>query len=134
DPDGKRAAADRAAALVGERLLRGQPHAAFAVAVEMVLALVREELDGADVAAASFQRLFDREVVALAVERSRLAAELAGRMRVGIRGQAIAIEERDPPVHRRGGREGGLDPQKICGEGAPGDGRAGGAPLPPPPA
>ena len=50
DADRHGAAADRTAPVLGERFVRRQLHAAFAVTVEMVLALLGKELDGADIA------------------------------------------------------------------------------------
>ena len=100
----------------GERLLRREPHVAFAVAVEMILALLGEELDRADVAVAGLERVADGEVVELAVEEGRLAPELAGRMGVGVGDQTIAVEERHPPVHRRIGGQPGLDREDVVGE------------------
>ena len=109
DADRQRLAADRAASAMLAGLLRGQPHLAFAVAVEVILAFVRKELDRAHIAMAGLQCVLDREVVEVAVEGRRLAAELAGRMRVGIRREPVAVEKRNPPIHRRIGGEAGLD-------------------------
>src|SRR5581483_5970434 len=89
-------------------------HFAFAVTVEMVFPLLREKFDGADIAAACFERAADREIVHLAVEGRRLAADLAGRMRIGIRYEPVAVEHREPPVHRRIGREPGLDRENLA--------------------
>src|SRR5262249_59699203 len=99
DPDGDRIAAGRAASARRQRLARREPHVAFAMAVEMVLAFLGEELDRAGEALAGLERAADGEIVELAVERSRLAAELAGRMGVRVRHQAIAVEERHPTGH-----------------------------------
>ena len=82
DPDRQRLAADGATAAMGERFLGRQPHLAFAMAVEVVFALVGEELDRADIAAAGLQRVLDGEVVEVAVEGGRLPAKLARRVRV----------------------------------------------------
>ena len=99
-----------------QRFLRGEPHLAFAMAVEMIFAFVGKELDRADVAVTGLQCMLDGEVVAFAVEGGRLPSELAGRMRVGIGGEAKAVEERDPPIHGRVGREAGLDRENAIGE------------------
>ena len=113
DADRDLLAAHRAAAAVRERFLRGEPHVALAVAVEVILAFLGEELDRAGIALAGLERAAQREVIHVAIERRRLAAELAGRMRVGVRGQTIAIEERHAPVHRRIGRQPGLDREDV---------------------
>src|SRR5262249_60264649 len=102
-PMGYGLAADRAAPVVGARLLGREPHLALAVAVEVILALVGKELDRADIALAAPQRMLDGEIIELAVERRRLPSEFSRRMRVGIGGEEIAVEERHPPIHRRGG-------------------------------
>ncbi len=103
DADRQRLAADRAASTMRQRFLRRQPHLAFAMAVEVVFALVGKELDRADVAAAGLQRLLDGEIVELAVEGRGLPSKLAGGMGIGVGGEAIAVEERYPPVHGRVG-------------------------------
>src|SRR5215831_11485586 len=92
DADRQRLPADRATPPVCQRFLRREPHLAFAMAVEMIFAFVGKELDRADVTVTGLQCMFDGEVVALAVEGGRLPPELAGRMRVGIGGKAIAVE------------------------------------------
>jgi hypothetical protein len=71
------------------------------MAVEVVFALVGEELDRADIAAAALQRVLDGEVVEVAVEGGCLPAQLARRVRVRIGGKTIAVEKRYPPIHRR---------------------------------
>src|SRR5262249_61988072 len=85
DPDRPRLAAHRASAAGRERLARREPHVALAMAVEMILALLGEELDRARIPVAGLERAADREIVPLAVERGRLAAEPA--RRVGVRGR-----------------------------------------------
>ena len=114
--DGERPAADRTAAALGQGLLRRQSHAALAVSVGVILPLLREELDRAAVSLARLQRAADRKIVRLAVEERRLARQLARRMRIGIRGQAKAVEEREPPVHRRVGGEPRLHRKDVPGE------------------
>ena len=37
-------------------------------------------------------------------------------MRIGVGGEAIAVEGRDPPVHRRVGRQAGFDGEDVVGE------------------
>jgi len=61
------------------------------MAVEVILALLWEELDRADVTVAGLQRLANGEIVRLAVEGRGLTAELAGRMRVRVRREPVAI-------------------------------------------
>ena len=67
-----------------QRFPWGEPHLAFAMAVEMVFSFVGKELDRADIAVTGLQCMLDGEVVALAVEGGRLPPELAGRMGVRI--------------------------------------------------
>ena len=114
--DRHRLAADRATAAVALGFFGCQTDAAFAVTVHVVLAFLGEEFDGADEAVPGFQRPPDREVVDLRVEGGRLAAQLGRRMGVGVRDQAIAVEERHPPVHRRVGGQPGLDREDVVGE------------------
>ena len=114
--DSRGLAAHRAAAAMRDGLGRREPRVAFAVAVEVVLALLGEELDGADIALPGLQRPADGEIVEVAVERGGLAPELAGRMRIGIGGEPIAVEQRHAPVHRRVGREPGLDRKNMIGQ------------------
>ena len=91
-----------------------KPHLAGAVAVEVVLALLGEELDGADIALAGFQRAADGEIVRRAGEARRLAAELRRRVGVGIGDQPEAVERGQAPVHRRVGGQARSRPRR-CG-------------------
>src|SRR5262249_56744153 len=86
-----RLAGGRPAPARRNRLARREPHVALAMPVEMVLALLGEELDRARVAIAGLERAADREIVELAVERGGLAAELARRVRVRVGHQAEAV-------------------------------------------
>ncbi len=87
------------------RLRRLQAHAAGAVAVQVVLALLGEELDRAAVPLPRLQRPADREVVEVGVEGAGLAAQHGRRVGVRVADQGEAVEPRDPPVHRRIGGE-----------------------------
>src|SRR5262249_57490663 len=87
DADRQRLPADRATSGLRQRFLRGEPHLAFAVAVEVIFPFVGKELDRADIAVTALQSMLDGEIVALAVEGGRLPTELAGRVRVGIGGE-----------------------------------------------
>jgi hypothetical protein len=116
DPDRQRLAADRTKAAMGERLLRREPHLAFAMAVEMILPLLGEEFDRAGIAVAALERMLDGEVVDFAVEGRGLAPELARRMRIGVGGETIAVEKRHPPVHRRIGRQPRFHGEDAIGE------------------
>src|SRR5262249_20483695 len=91
---------------MSERFLRGKPHLAFAVTVEVVFSLIGKKFDRPDIAATALQGLLDGEIGELAVERRGLATQLTGRMRVGVRGEAVPVEERHAPVHRPGGPSG----------------------------
>ena len=106
-------AAHRTAAVIRQCLARGEPRRTFAVAVEVILALFGKELDRAGVARARLERAPDGEVIHVAVEGGRLAAELAGRMGVRVRHQAVAVEHGEPPVHRRVRGEAGLDRENL---------------------
>ena len=101
DADRQRLAAHRATAAMRPRFFGREPHLAFAMAVEVIFPFVGKELDRADIAVSGLQRVLDGEVIAFAVEGGGLPAELAGGMRVRIRGEAVAVEKRHPPVHRR---------------------------------
>src|SRR5207249_4268025 len=56
------------------------------------------------------------EEIGLARKARCLPAELARRMRIGIGGQAIAVEGRDPPVHRGVGRQARFDGEDVARE------------------
>jgi hypothetical protein len=114
--DRQRAAADRTPPAMGKSLARGKLHAAFAVTVEMVLALLGEKLDGADITVARLQGLANGEVVHRAIEGSRLAAEFSGRMGIRVGDQSVAVEHRQSPIHRRIGGKPGLDGEDVIGE------------------
>ena len=93
--------ASRALAAGRAGLLRRHPDVAGAVAVEVVLALLGEELDGAAEAVAGAQRPVDGEVVDVGqLERRRLPAEHGRRVRVGVGHQPVPVEAGHPPVHR----------------------------------
>src|SRR5262249_29454887 len=93
DADRQRLAPDRTTAAMRERFLRGKPHLAFAMTVEMIFALIGKKFDRPDIAATALQGVLDGEIVELAVKRRGLASQLAGRMGVGVRGEAVAVEE-----------------------------------------
>jgi hypothetical protein len=86
------------------------------VAVGVVLALLREKLDGAGEAVARAQRVADGEVVEAGGEQRRLASQ--GRRRMGVRvgHQAVAVQAGHPPVDRRVGAQAGLDGEDVVGE------------------
>ena len=115
-PDGQRLAALRAAAVAAAGLGGRQAHAAGAVAVEVVLALLGEELHRTAVAVAGLERPAHGEVVEVGVEDAGLAAEHRRRVGVGARRQGEAVEAGEAPVHRRVGGEAGLDGEDVLGE------------------
>ena len=82
----------------------------------MILALLGKEFDGADKTLPGLQRFAQGEVVERAIERRRFAAELSRRVRVGVGDQPVAVEHRQPPVHRRVGREPGLHGKDLIGQ------------------
>jgi hypothetical protein len=82
------------------------------VAVGVVLALFREELQGAGQAAA----VPHREVVRLAGEQGGLAGQRGRRVRVRVRDQAVTVQAGHPPVHRRVGGEPGLHRGDVLGQ------------------
>ena len=49
----------------------------------------------------------------LGVEKGRLARQLLGRVRVGVGDQRVAVQVRHAPVHRRIGREAGLQGEDV---------------------
>src|SRR5690606_15745921 len=97
----QRFAAGGAAPAVLARLLRGETHSAGAVAIEVVLPLLREELDRAEEArrVATAEGSCNAIVGQLAVEHDGLAAELRGRVRVRVGDQGVAVQRGEPPVH-----------------------------------
>ena len=114
--DGERLAAPRAAGVDAPGLLGFQPDVALAVAVQVVLALFGEELDGARQAVTGLQRRHHREVVRLGVEDGGLAAEHRRGVRVGVADQAVPVQRGAPPVHRRVRGQAGLDREDVAGQ------------------
>ena len=94
----------------------GETDVAVAVPVEVVLALLGEELQRAPVSLPRLQRPAEREVVQLGVEDAHLPPQLLRRMGVGVGHQPEAVELRHPPVHRRVRREAGLDREDVLRE------------------
>ena len=115
-PDGERLAAHRTPAVVPARLVRRESDLAAPVTVQVVLALLREELERAPVPLARLQGAAKREVVEVGVEHAHLSPQLLRRVGVGVRDEAKAVEGGDPPVHRRVGREARLDREDVPGE------------------
>ncbi|AUX22690.1 uncharacterized protein SOCEGT47_031960 [Sorangium cellulosum] len=112
-PDRDRVPAHGAGEGARPRLRRREHDIAFAVAVEVVFPLFREELHGAAEALSGLQGAPDREVIERRVEGRGLAAELAGRVRVRAGDEPVAIEPGDAPVHRGIGREPRLDREDV---------------------
>ena len=111
--DGQRLAARRTAAFVLAGLAGRQTDVAVAVPVEVVLALLGEELQRALVPLPRLQRPAEREVVQLGVEDAHLPPQLLRRMGVGVGHQPEAVERRHPPVHRRIGGKSRLDREDV---------------------
>ena len=113
DPDRQRLAAHRTQSVVPAGLAGRQADVAVAMPVEVVLALLGEELQRASVPLPRLQRAAQREVVELGVEDAHLAPQLLRRVGVGVRHQPEPIEGRHPPVHRRVRRKAGLDREDV---------------------
>ena len=107
--------ANRAAAVQGVGFLRLQTAAAGPVAVQMVLALLREKLDRPLEAFAGFQRMLQFSIGHSAGKQIGLPAQLLGRMGVGIGHQQVGIQLRHPPVHGRIGRKPGFQRVDTAG-------------------
>ena len=108
-------AAYRAAAIV-RLALRGQAvEIALPVAVDMVFAFLREELQRAQEARRRHapQGVHHRVIAHLAGEDIGLACQFRRRVRVRVAHQRIAVELRDAPVHRRVGGEPGLQREDL---------------------
>ena len=92
------------------RFLRVQVHAAVAVSVKVILALLRKEFDCACNAAvcALLQRAFERRIGNFALNEVHLAAQLGRRMRVRIGNQREPVQLGQPPVHGRVGGQAGF--------------------------
>ena len=90
--------------------------AAGAVPVEVVLALLGEELDRAGEPVAGLQRPPDGAVVEVGVEHRGLPAQRRRRVRVGVGDQPVAVQRRHPPVHRRVGGQAGLHREDVLGQ------------------
>ena len=113
--DGQLPAADRAAAVQGVGFLRLQTAAAGPVAVQMVLAFLREKLDRPFKTFAGFQRMLQFSIGHSAGKQIGLPAQLLGRMGVGIGHQQVGIQLRHPPVHGRIGRKPGFQRVDTAG-------------------
>ncbi len=112
-PHRQRLAAGRAAPFEAAGLRRLEADVAGAVAVQVVLPLLGEELDGAGVPLPRLERLPDGEVVHLGREGAGLAPQHRRRVGVRVADQGEAVELRHPPVHRRVGGEAGLDGEDV---------------------
>lgn len=114
--DGERFSAFRAASGAGFGVGGFEPHPALAVPVEVVLALLGEELDGACEPVAGFQRAFDGVVVEVGVEHGGLASQHRRGVRVGVADQGVAVEPGYAPVHLRVAGQAGFEGEDVPGE------------------
>ena len=112
---GQLSAADRASAIQGVSFLRLQTAAAGSVAVQMVLALLREKFDRPLKALAGFQRVFQLPIGRAAGKQIGLPPQLLRRVRVGIGHQQIGVQLGHPPVHGRVGRKPRLQRMNAAG-------------------
>ena len=97
-------------------LVRREADLAAPVAVQVVLPLLGKELERAPVPFARLQGAAKGEVVEVGVEHAHLPPQLLRRVGVGVRDEPEAVEGRDPPVHRRVGREARLDREDVLRE------------------
>ena len=103
DADGHALAADRAEVVQLDRAARLQAAAAGAVAVEVVLPLLRKELDRALEPLTRLDGALERGIAPPAGQEVRLAPQLVGRVRVGVRDELKPVQHGAAPVHRRVG-------------------------------
>jgi hypothetical protein len=114
--DGQRLAARRPLGLQRAGLLRLDADPALAVPVQVVLPLLREELDRAVQAPPGPQRLGHREVVQLGAEHRGLPPQHRRRVRVGAADQPVAIQRRAGPIHGRVRGQAGLHREDVPGQ------------------
>ena len=110
DADRHRLAARRATPAVRDRGCRFPADPALAMPIQVVLAFLRKELDGAAIPAGvtACERPEQRIVAQLRVEHGCLPRQLRRRVGVGAGDERVAVQPGDAPVHRRIGREAGL--------------------------
>ena len=101
--DGQLAPAHGAAPAQLLRARRLQTHPAGPVPVQMVLPLLREELDGAVKALARLDGALERAIAPPARQQIGLTPQLCRRVRVGIGHQRQPVEQGAAPVHHRVG-------------------------------
>ena len=114
-PHRQRPPALRADAARRQGLRRLPADIALAVPVVVVFALLRIELQGAGetLRIARPERLVDPPVRQLRVETGRLASQLLRRVRVRVRDNGEIVQARQPPVHRRIGRQSRLHREDV---------------------
>ena len=116
DADGQFAPAGGAAPLQAHGLRRLQADVAGAMAVEVILALLGEKLDGAFKALAGLHGALERWITGLHGQHVGLARQLCRRMGVRIGDERAAVEVGNAPVHRRVGGKAGLQRADVAGE------------------
>ena len=99
--DGDRLAADRAESRTRRRLPGFQANLAGAVAVQMILALLRKEFQGPGQSLAGAQGGYNLRVTQPGLEHGRLTGQVGRGVGVGGGDQMEAVQGRDPPVHGR---------------------------------
>ena len=114
--DGQLFPAHGADAAKSRRLRRGQAHSAVPVAVQVVLPLLREELDGAGKPRSGADGLHQLRVVQAGVQDVCLPAQLGGGVGVGVGHQGEAVQGGDPPVHGRVGGQARLHRVDVTGQ------------------
>ena len=114
-PDRDLLAADRADAVVGDRLGRLPADVAVAMAVQVILTLFGEKLDRTRTArrVAAAQRVEQRIVRQLDIEQRGFTPQLWRRMRIRIGNQRVTVQVADTPVHRRIGRQPRLEGKDV---------------------
>ena len=114
--DGQLLPANGADAAQRRRLRRGQADAAVPVAVQVVLALLREELHRALESLSGADGPDQLRIGEAGVQKIRLPAQLGGRVGVGVGDQGEPVQGRDPPVHGRIGGEARLHRVDVAGQ------------------
>ena len=114
--DGQLLPANGADAAQRRRLRRGQADAAVPVAIQVVLALLGEELHRALESLSGADGPDQLRVGEAGVQKIRLPAQLGGGMGVGVGDQGESVQGRDPPVHGRIRGEARLHRVDVAGQ------------------
>ena len=115
-PHGQLLPAHRAPPSCRHRLYRRQALAAGPVAVQVVLPLFGEKLQGTQQALAGAQGPAEAVVIGVDVKQIRFTAQFGGRVGVRVGHQLVAVQGGEPPVHGRVGGQAGLQGVDLPGQ------------------